>query len=708
MEMRGVGAYGGNLAQAGTIGAKASVAVYLDETAVTAGASGTRNVDLYVTDINRVEVLAGPQGTLFGSASMSGAVRLISNKPDPSKFDARLSLSTGSTQGSDELSHTVEGMVNIPLWQDRLAVRVAAYDSYTAGYLDNTPATETLAVNTKIVNDKTGKYQNTQYGVLDNYNFQKKDMNDYEYKGARVSALLKITDDWRFSVQYTKQKLETEGPFSYRDDVGDLKVVRFTPESLHDDIGIAAWSLEGRIAALDVIYNGSYLERSIDQVSDYLQYVQSGPFMPYYTCDYPSYTYCQPPATDWTVKSDLRDVSHELRIASDPADRLSFIAGVYHHKNGCAPPGCGTSIDFNYYGAIAEGIPQNAPMTGAISYIPSARKPGTMFFTDMSPLVQELSFFGDVTFKITPKISASVGGRHYKIDQSAVGSVNFGSRTNPDSGVNFSNNLRPVSESDWIKRVNFTFSPTQDMHWYATYSEGFSAGGYNRTGGVKGFDGSEVPLSYNTERTVNYEVGWKSTFANHRARFNGAVYRIDWDGIVVGILDQTITSALFFVNAGKARIKGLEGELTYLLDDHWSIEGALAVTDSELTEIPPTVPAIVPVGSQLARQPVLGGNARLRYDFNIGTNKAYAVLGAVYQGSRYNGVNPTRTKSPAYTVYDLNIGATWHENWETKLFIHNLKNDRYELSRGEVPSIGWINKVIGQPRTIGVSVAYDF
>ncbi|HEV7714626.1 MAG TPA: Plug domain-containing protein, partial [Steroidobacteraceae bacterium] len=166
IEMRGVGAYGGNLAQAGTIGSKASVAVYLDETPVTAGASGTRNVDLYVTDINRVEVLAGPQGTTFGSASMSGAIRLISNKPDPSKFDARVSLSTGSTQGSGDLNHTVEGMVNIPLWADRLAMRVAIYDSYSAGYLDNTPATETLAVNTKIVNDTTGKYRNTTYGVL--------------------------------------------------------------------------------------------------------------------------------------------------------------------------------------------------------------------------------------------------------------------------------------------------------------------------------------------------------------------------------------------------------------------------------------------------------------------------------------------------------------------------------------------------------------
>jgi iron complex outermembrane receptor protein len=256
--------------------------------------------------------------------------------------------------------------------------------------------------------------------------------------------------------------------------------------------------------------------------------------------------------------------------------------------------------------------------------------------------------------------------------------------------------------------VNLQYAPFVDFHVYTTYSEGFSTGGYNRTGGVKGFDGSIVPLSYDTEKTVNYEVGWKSTFANHRARWNGAVYRIDWDGIVVGILDQTITNALFFVNAGGAQVKGLESDLTFLLDDHWSVEGAFAWTDAKLTSIPPTVRNIVPVGSQLARQPKFGANARLRYDFNLMGNKAYAVLGAIYQGPRFNGVNPGRTQSPAYTVYDLNLGATWHENWDTKLFVQNLLNDRYEVSRGEVPSIGWINKVIGRPRTIGVTVAYNF
>lgn len=708
IEMRGVGAYGGNLAQAGTIGAKASVAVYLDETPVSAGATGSRNADLYVTDINRVEVLAGPQGTLFGSASMSGAIRLISNKPDPEAFDAKLSVETGNTEGSGDLNYGFEGMLNLPLIQDRLAVRLAAYDVYKAGYLDNTPATLTLAQNIRIVNDTTGKYANTQYGVLNNDHLQLKDMNTSEFKGGRLSASFRITDDWSLSAQYTNQKLETEGPFFYRDDIGDLQVARFEPEALQDDISLLAWTVEGRIAALDVIYSGSYLERDIEQVSDYTSYAQAGPFMPYYTCDYPAYTYCEPPHTDWTVTSDLRNITHELRFASDPGNRLSFIAGAYHHENGCAPPSCGTSIEFNYYGAIAQGFPQNAPMPGAISYIPAARKPGTMFFTDMSPVVEELSFFGDVTYKFTDKIQASVGLRHYSIDQSAVGSVNFGSRTNPASGVNFSNNLRPVNESDLIKRLNVQYSPSDNVRLYATYSEGFSTGGYNRTGGVPGFDGSEVPLSYDTETTTNYEVGWKTTFANHRARFNGAVFKIDWDGIVVGILDQTITNALFFVNAGGAQVRGIEGELAFLLSDRWSIEGAFAVTDSELTSIPSTVRNIVPVGSQLARQPVLAGNVRLRYDFGLLGSDAYATLGSIYMGSRYNGVAPTRTKSPAYTIYDLNMGAKWNEKWEAKLYVHNLLNDRYEVSRGEIPSIGWINKTIGRPRTIGFSVAYDF
>ncbi len=705
-EMRGIGAYGGNLAQAGTIGAKASVATYLDDIPLSAGGSGTRNTDLYVTDINRIEVLAGPQGTLFGSASMSGAIRMITNKPRADAFDAKVSVTGGQTQGSADLDHTVEVMLNVPLIDDRLAVRLAAYNAYQAGYLDNTPASETLRTNTRVISNPT-RFANTTFQVKSNAGFQPKDMNDVQYRGGRLMLGWQISDDWKANLQYTQQSLETHGPFFYRADVGDLKVARYEEEFLKDDTKMAAWSLEGRLAALDVVYAGSFLEREIAQVTDYSQYTQSGPFFPYYACNFPSYTLCQPPKTDWSVDGDYRIQHHELRFSSDPDRDLNFIAGAYYHKNGCRPT-CGTSIEFAYYGAIANGFAPNAPMAGAISYNPNPRRPGVMFFTDMSPVVEELSFFGDVTYRFSDRWSASVGARKYKIDQSATGSVNFGSRTNPNSGVNFSNNLKPVQESDTIKRLNINFDLTDDTKLYATFSEGFSTGGYNRNGGTLGFDGkTTVPLSYDTETTENIEFGFKSTFADRRGRINGAFYQIDWKDIVVGVLDPTITNALFFINAGTAKVKGFEADLAYRLGGAWTVSGAVAFTDSELTSLAPGARNIVPVGSRLARQPKFGGNLRVRYDFNLfGSADAYAMFGAVHQGSRFNGVNPGRTESPAYTTFDLNLGTDFGDNWTAQLSIKNLTNERYEISRSEVPNVGFINKTIGRPRAIGLTVTY--
>src|SRR6185312_12572381 len=183
-------------------------------------------------------------------------------------------------------------------------------------------------------------------------------------------------------------------------------------------------------------------------------------------------------------------------------------------------------------------------------------------------------------------------------DQSIVGSVNFGSRTNPDSGVNFSDHLHPIGESNFIKRVTLTYQPADGVNLYATYSEGFSAGGYNRTGGVAGFNGFVVPANYNTETTKNYELGWKLLLDDRRLRLNTALYRMDWDNIVVGIFDPSIVNATFFANAGKARIYGLEPQLSYLLTKNWSIDAALTFVHARLVAVPSTVPDIVPVGSQ--------------------------------------------------------------------------------------------------------------
>ena len=234
--MRGVAANGGNVFQAGGVDAAASVAVYLDDAPITAG---VRNVDLYVTDINRVEVLSGPQGTLFGSASMAGAIRLISNKPSADAFDARIQLGTGTTDGSSDMNYSVEGFVNIPVIEDTFAIRVAAYHDYKGGFLDNTPDSMSMLDNRRIIANSGGAYDNlTDVAVLDNSDFLVKDMNDSEYTGARLSALYTVNEDWSVMLQHTTQSLETGGPWTYRDDLGDLLVQQYNPGSLDDDVNL--------------------------------------------------------------------------------------------------------------------------------------------------------------------------------------------------------------------------------------------------------------------------------------------------------------------------------------------------------------------------------------------------------------------------------------------------------------------------------------
>ena len=704
MEMRGIAANGGNVFQAGGVDAAASVAVYLDDAPITAG---VRNVDLYVTDIARVEVLSGPQGTLFGSASMAGAVRLISNKPSADGFDASIEVGAGTTDGSDDTNYNFEAFVNIPVIEDKFAVRLAAYNNYQAGFLDNTPASMSLAENRRIILNEDGRYDNiASFGVYDNSGYLVKDMNDAEYTGARLSALYEVNEDWSVLLQHTTQTLKTGGPFSYRDDLGDLNVQQYNPGSLDDNVDLTALTIEGRIAALDVIYNGSFMDRDVEQTIDYSWYTESGWWLPYYACD-ALYTTCGVPNQDYTSFGHSEDVTHEFRIASDPENSLSFVVGYFYNKSGCDAQGCGVSQNFNYYASIGAGFPQNAPIPEASNFDPNPRRPGTMFFNDISPTVEENSLFGQVTYRFNDQWSVTGGLRRYDKDLVTVGSVNFGSRYNPASGNNLDERLNPASESDTVPLVTVSYTPNDDLLLYATYSEGFTTGGFNRNGGP-GWDGSIVPDHYQTETTENVELGWKATLADGRLRFNGAIYSIDWNDIVVNVLDETISLILFQTNAGSAHVNGIETNFMYLLNDSWSLSGAVAVTDSEITDVPPSAAGFAVEGTPLARQPVLGGNLRVQHNFQIAGNEATATLGAVYKGGAWNGVSPDRDKMDAYTLWDASFMYAFNDNLTARLFAQNLTNERTELAVSRNQATGEITKTIGRPRTIGFNLSYSF
>ena len=441
---------------------------------------------------------------------------------------------------------------------------------------------------------------------------------------------------------------------------------------------------------------------------DYSWYTESGFFLPYYVCDFPYYTNCAAPRQDYTSFGHSEDTTHEFRIASDADDRFSFIVGYFYNKAGCDAEGCGVSQNFNYYGAIEQGFPRNAPISTSTSFDPNPRPPGTMFFNDISPTVEENSFFGQVSYRFNDQWSVTAGLRRYDKDLVTVGSTNFGNRgVDADSGNDLDARLNPTSESDTVPMFRVTYEPNDDLLLFGTYSEGFTTGGFNRNGGP-GFDGSIVPDSYKTETTDNVEFGWKASLADGRMRFNGAIYRIDWNDIVVNVLDETISLILFQTNAGSAQVTGIESDFVYLLDERWTLTGGIAVTDSEITNVPPTVAGFADEGTPLARQPVLAGNLRIRHDFQIGNSNAAATVGAIYKGTAWNGVSPDRLKMDSYTLWDANFEMEFGENWTGRFFVHNLTNDRYELAKSRNTRTGEITRTIGRPRTFGLNLTYNF
>lgn len=697
--IRGVSTDRGSLFQAGATGSGPTVALYLDEAPITAAG---RNIDLYVTDMERIEVLPGPQGTLFGASSQAGTMRLISNKPDLSEASGRVELSTGMTEHGS-MSYGAEGYLNFPVIEDKLAIRITGYNVHYGGYIDNVPATATLPLtNPALAGSPPGTYDNTEFKVADNAAVVEDDFNSSSYKGARIGLNFAINDDWSVLLQFMTQKLEADGVFDYDPAVGDLQVERFSPDKLEDEFKQGAWTVEGRVGMLDVIYTGSYLERDVEQTIDYVGYASTGGFIPYYICDYPNYTSCEAPNLSYRGLSNSTRSTHEFRVSTDPDEPLSFIGGIYYDKTD------GTFDQmWRYEGTIVQGFALNAPISTATNSNPNPRAAGVAFFNDITPHTDQIAFFGELTYRFNDKFSATVGLRKYDIDLETVGSSNFANRgVDGDFGRNLDELLSPSNENDLITKVTLNYTPNEDLLFFLTYSEGFRTGGFNRGPGLA-LDGvTVIPDAYKSDTITNYEFGWKTDLLDGRMRFNGSAYYIDWSDLQVNIFDQDLSFLLFTDNAGTAKIYGVEGDITYLATEQLTISSAFSYNDTELVDRPDGANNLVQDGSDLALTPKFQGNMRARYDFEVGDLNAYAMLGIQHKGSTYSSiVFEDRFRMASYTVADASVVVSG-EQWDLELAVRNLTDKRAELfisNQDDIPRI-----VTNRPRTVSLKLTYNF
>lgn len=313
----------------GAQGTSPNVALYIDEQPVTAPG---RNLDVYATDLQRVEVLPGPQGTLFGASSQAGTIRYITKKPT-GDFEAGFTSDVSTTKNG-EMSNSVEGFINLPLTTD-LSVRAAFYNVHNGGYIDNVYGEFTLdpSVNTNVADSVKALPEDTRYKTKANTDLMEDDFNDSFYKGFRFGAKYFINNSWQILVQHAQQELGADGVFDYDPEVGDLEVQRFFPDQLRDEFSQTSWTLEGEVGDLEVVYTGAFLDREVEQSIDYTGYNNGGGYIPWYTCSYASdatpYRECLDPTKGFKGQQSHTRFTQEFRIATDPAKPLRFIAGVF-------------------------------------------------------------------------------------------------------------------------------------------------------------------------------------------------------------------------------------------------------------------------------------------------------------------------------------------------------------------------------------------
>ncbi|HXY96766.1 MAG TPA: TonB-dependent receptor [Steroidobacteraceae bacterium] len=534
--IRGLGGIGSGNQSQSTTAAFPNVALYLDDQSMTFPA---RNNDVYVVDMERIEVLEGPQGTLFGGSAQAGIIRYITNKPNLTATSGEFNAGYGTTSGGDPNSK-LSGVLNIPLIEGVFGVRAVVFSEHQGGYISNVASTISYQPGTAAA--ATGASANNA-GLLGN------NLNSVDYQGFRLSALWKMSDDWNLLLQQNYQDMNATGYwYTYPQDsngntLAPYQITAFTPAWNKDKYDSTAWTLNGQLPGnVSMVYTGSYMSRNIDGQQDYSNYLRSTTGS-YYGCVGPGALYfnpgnfpttapgsntnlathklqCYPPVGSWRDIVHNTHQSHELRFSTDQDQRLRAIAGLYWEKfviddemnfNYLGIPQCNTAAQAAA-GAAGTGpdcLSAVGPVPGTFANDPSVRTGmDNAFGEDDQRGYKQRAFFASVDFDLIPKVlTVTGGGRLYHYDEFEHGSEWYSESTSSGyvldhlNGVCLQKGLCgfPInldkSEQGSRWRANLTWHVTPDVMAYYTFSQGFRPGSFNRTDSIGGlvFLKAEVP-----------------------------------------------------------------------------------------------------------------------------------------------------------------------------------------------------------------------
>ncbi len=723
------------------------VATYVDETPLF--------VNLRLQDLDHVEILRGPQGTLYGSGSLGGTIRFVQNAPDPSGFDAKVETGLSKTAHTHSVNDDVSGMLNLPV-TDTFAVRLNASYTDDAGFI-NQP--NLYVLNSAGIPEAANPASPLTSAPL---KYSQDGVNSYEYRTARVAALWKPNEDFHAQLSYYYQVASAGGfPYVATSSLAYTQPIRAanqptgtTPpilpqlytsavppgvdslssatnslETTRDKVDLVALTLEYDLGFATITSASSFAHHN-NETDDDLTALYTNFFF------YQNF-YGQNPRSFIQGKDQLDDKnwSQELRLASKTGGMFDWVAGAFFKRqqtyiqehefypgyndfyNACTAAG-GTQPDNSGVNPSQCGFGEYGPETGTTELDGVPLVKDQTYVGDFETSFKDLAVFGELTWHLTDAWSLTGGTRLFKQTLSQA----------QQTGLLFDGPAFVANESlsdEWRRalwKINTSYQLDKNNLVYATWSQGF------RRGGVNALPPSEAVLDPTTGKNYvtppaltrlqpdtadNYEIGVKGTLAN-RVRYSAAIYDIQWHNIQEGVqLTPLVLPAS--LNIGEAFSRGLEMEIFASVTEHLSAQIDYTYDQTKLTSLNPlfvspnvSVPPPA-LGTPLPGTPKSSAAVSLDYGHMpfAGGEFLYAIS-AHYQSDVIPALSATVPTVPGYTMLDTRLTYT-HTHWMGSVYVNNVTNN-LGISAYSDPAIfgNRYQAVVSQPRTVGFTVGYSF
>jgi len=686
------------------------VGVYLDEQPVTTIQGA---LDIHIYDIERVEALAGPQGTLYGASSEAGTLRIITNKPQLNEFEGGIDLQAAAKAHGDP-NYTAEGFVNVPV-SDNAAIRLVGWYDKNGGFIDNVYGERTFP--------SSGL-------TLNNADKVKDDINDNTTYGGRALLRIELNENWTVTPGIMGQIQETDGLYAYDKAFGKLNYSHRFDDNKSDKWWQASLTVEGKIGDWDLTYAFSWLDRKVKVNADYSDYAF------YYDacCGYGAYitdnagNVIDP--SQYIVGSDgFTKQSHELRLASPSDRRLRAIGGLFYQRQT-------DDIEQNYI------INNFADVLGV---------PGTednIWLTKQERVDRDYAVFGELSYDVIPdKFTLTAGGRIYRYDNTLIGFFGFGPNFSGSTGVSACfgrvpgvtdgeavvegspcTNLgiydpatgeikpRKAEDTGGLWKLNATWRFDEQKLAYFTWSRGYRPGGINRRGSLP---------PYTADFLTNYELGFKTSWFDRRLRVNGAAYYLKWEDVQFSFLGPNGLTEI--QNAQTANVKGFELDAQLAPIAGLTIGFGLSYNDAKLADdfcrvagttdctAPPGNSVSAPSGQQLPYTAPWKGNLNARYEWTMGDWDPYLQGNLSFQTDSFNdlrsGDRAITGVRNGYQLVDLSAGVV-KDVWTFELFSKNVFDatpDLYRYAQCATQVCGGkLYTYTTQPRTVGFRIGRRF